>query len=226
VKIRVRHVYDFGPEGDAVGSDLVTPTGWDAARDIPGPFGLPDTREEWERLGATTANEQRAGELLSVVRTVGATAVCSHGVGTGLLEQALLRLAPDLRLTCTDFAPRAAERLRSLFPEAEVIRHDLARDPLPQADLHVMHRLDQELSDEQWRRVFAELQVPVVFVPSEILDLKTALQAILRRLRNRNATAAGLFRNEAALRSLWSDRFTDGPLAIGGLRGFLLRPRR
>ena len=225
MKLRVRHVYDFGPEGKAVGRNLVSPEAWDAARDIPGPFGLSETREEWERAGATEANRERAGELLAIVRSVGAEHVCSHGVGTGLLEQQLVRLAPDLRLTCTDFAPRSVERLCELFPEAEVIRHDLARDPLPRADLHVMHRLDQELTDLEWHAVFAQLDVPVVFVPSEILTFRRALATLARRWRHPGGSRAGVFRNEAALRSLWQPRFADRPLAIGGHRGFLLEPR-
>ena len=225
MKLKLRRVYDFGADAATVGRDLLSPEGWDAARDLEGPFGLPSTRAEWLAAAATPENAARAAELVALARSLGARRVCSHGVGTALLEQQAQRQAPELEWICTDFAPRTVERLRELFPEAEVVRHDLARDPLPQADLHLLHRLDQELADAQWRSVFARLDAPAAFVPSELLTLPQLGKELLRRVRHPRATSAGWFRSEDALRALWRDRFDDERIELGGLPGFLLRPR-
>lgn len=225
MKITVRRVYDFGGEATSVGADLLTPQAWDAARDSGGGFGLAASREEWEREGAAPANVARAREVLAVAHEVGAASLCSYGPGGALIEQQLHRLEPGLRITCADFAPRTVQRLRELFDEdVEVVVRDLGADgPLP-ADLHFMHRIDQELTAEQWHAVFAQIREPVLFVPSTVLTPATTAKEIVRRIRRRHATFAGWFRNEAALRALWGPWFDDGPVTIGGLQGFVLNP--
>lgn len=225
MRVTIRRVYDFGQDVGAIGFDLLTPRAWDAVRETDGPFALASSREEWERAGATTGNIERATQIVEVARDLHARSLCSYGVGGALLEQQIYRLMPELQLTCTDFAPRTAERVRMLFPEAEVASHDLAIDgPLP-ADLHLMHRLDQELSSEKWRWVFERTHNPILFVPSTILSPFGAGKELLRRVRRPKATSAGWFRNEPALRSLWSPWFDDHSATIGGLRGFVLVPR-
>ena len=168
---------------------------------------------------------ERARQILAIADGLGARSLCSYGVGGALIEQQIHRLDPDLRLVCTDFAPRTVSRLQLLFPEVEVVVHDLSRDgPLP-VGLHLMHRLDQELASEDWRRVFALVRGPVIFVPSTILGPLGLAKELVRRLRQPSATFAGWFRNEAALRALWAPWFDDDSVTIGGLRGFLLMPR-
>lgn len=226
MKITVRRVYDFGADARSVGPDLLTPGAWDAARDAGGGFGLAASREEWEREGAASANVARAREVLAVVHEIGATSLCSYGPGGALIEQQLHRLEPGLRITCADFAPRTVQRLRELFDEdVEVVVRDLGADGPLAADLHFMHRIDQELTQESWQRVFAGIGEPVLFVPSEVLTPINAAKEVVRRLVRRHATFAGWFRNEAALRALWSLWFDDRPVTIGGLRGFVLSPR-
>lgn len=226
MRLKVRHTYDFGAARAQVGRELVTPSGWDAARAVPGPFVLPETREEWERLADRDDLRRRAADVVGLARAVGADSLCSHGVGTATLELNVHRADPSLRLVCTDYAPRAVERLRSLFPEAEIVRRDLTAPEPPRAGLHLMHRLDAELSDEDWRRVFAGLPAPIVFVPNVLLDLKGALRELVRPvLRAGRVTRAGWFRNEAALRALWAASHHDRRVQVGDVPGFLLTPR-
>jgi hypothetical protein len=168
---------------------------------------------------------ERAREILAIAEELGARSLCSYGVGGALIEQQIHRLDPDLRLVCADFAPRAVARLQQLFPEVEVVLRDLSRDGPLAADLHLVHRLDQELSHEDWRGVFARVQGPVIFVPSAVLGPIGTAKELVRRFRHPSATFAGWFRNEAALRDLWSPWFDDQPVTIGGLTGFLLLPR-
>ena len=226
MKLVVPHYYDFGADRALIGSDLVRPDAWDALRSIPGPFALPETRSAWEALADRADLRQRARGIVAVTADRGARSLCSHGVGTAALELNIKRLAPELDLICTDYAPAAVERLRRLFPEADVLLHDLARDDPPHADLHLMHRLDAELSDDAWRRVLARLPEPVLFVPNVVLDLRRALRELARRvLHARRVTRAGSFRNEEALRALWHSSHSDLRVEVGGAPAFLLEPR-
>jgi hypothetical protein len=226
MKIRIRHTYDFGNAGPEIGDDLVTPAGWDAARMAPGPFALPATRAEWERLGEGNDLRRRADDIVALARELDARTLCSHGVGTAALELALHRADPSLHLVCTDYAPRTVERLRLVFPEAEIVLRDLEAPDPPRADLHLMHRLDAELGDDAWQHVLAGIREPILFVPNVLLDAKGALRELVRPfVRRGRVTRAGWFRNEAALRELWSQSHRDRRLEIGGAAAFLLEPR-
>jgi hypothetical protein len=222
MRLVVRHTYDFAADRSRIGSDLVSPEGWDAARETEGAFGLPTQRAAWERRAADPELRRRANDVVSVARELGASSLCSYGVGTALLELNILRAAPGLMLTCTDFAPRTVERLRGLFPESEIVHHDLLQDDPRPSDLHLLHRLDAELPDGDWRRVIARFHEPVLFVPNVLLNVPSALRELTRRIRRRNLTNAGWFRNEAALRSLWNSTHQDRRLTIGGAAAFLL----
>jgi hypothetical protein len=51
MRITVPHYFDFGADRELVGEDVVRPEAWDALRtQSDGPFALPATRAEWERV--------------------------------------------------------------------------------------------------------------------------------------------------------------------------------
>jgi hypothetical protein len=222
MRLTIPHYFDFGVDRDRVGRRLVQPGAWDAARDTDGPFGLPDTRAEWEAKAGDPALAERAQDIAAIFRRHGAKRVCSYGVGTGVLELGLSRAAPELELICTDYAPRTVERLRTLFPEARVVRHDLLADEPLDADFHLLHRVDTEFSDPQLRDVLARFQQPVLLVPGALLTWRLVLHELLVRLKRRRATRAGWLRSEAAFRPLWRGRFRARDVTVGSTRGFLL----
>lgn len=221
----MRHTYDFGTDRARIGRDLLLPDAWDAVRETQGPFALPASREEWERAGDLEDLRSRAESVVAVAHELGASSLASYGVGTALLELNVNRLAPGLRLTCTDYAPRSVKRLGSLFPEAHVVCHDFAREAPVEADLHLMHRLDAELCDEAWRTVFPRFREPILFVPNVVLDLSSGLRELGRRFRHRGLTRAGWFRNEVALRSLWASTHEDRRTLVGNQDAFVLTRR-
>lgn len=225
MRLTLRHTYDFGAEGGAVGDDLVRPEAWDAARDLAGPFALPATRMEWEARASSPELAARARGIAALTARLDAESVCSYGAGIGALELNLARLAPGLHLVCTDYAPRTVERLGALFREAEIVRHDLSRDDPLEADLHLLHRVDTELSDDEWRTVFPRFRTPALYVPAMLLTWRTAAKELARRVRLPQATRAGYVRTEDALRVLWRPSHRDERLAVGDLTGFLLIPR-
>jgi hypothetical protein len=168
----------------------------------------------------------RARDVAAIATRIGASSVCSYGVGTALLELNLLRAAPELELTCTDYAPLTVERLRTVFPEATVLLRDLTDPEPPSAELHLMHRLDAELDDRAWQRVFARLPATVLFVPNVVIDVPAAAREVARRvLRRGRLTHAGWFRNEAALRALWSETHRDQRVEVGTAQSYLLVAR-
>jgi hypothetical protein len=225
LRVKIRHVYDFGSARDAVGDDLAAPGAWDALRDVAGAFHLPERRADWEALAQAPGVVERATAVATLAREAGASSLASYGVGTGSLELQISQVDPALQLLCTDNAPRAVARLAELFPEATVVVHDLVAEPPLEADFHLMHRLDTELDDHAWRAVLARFEQPVLFVPSLVLDVVTAAKAVARRVLWRRSTKAGWFRNEAALRSLWAESHWDRPVDVGGARGFRLTRR-
>jgi hypothetical protein len=225
IPLTVPHHYDFGPERSRVGDNLVNPQSWDAIRQTDTPFGLPESRRAWEQAARGGDLPERAEIIGSVARRLGARSICSHGVGTALVEANLAWELPDTRLICTDFAPETVRRLSDLFPEADVRLHDLRSASPPEADLHLLHRVDTELSNAEWREVFGRLDRPVVVVVTQMLDIH-GLAAELRLSRARpRLTRAGWSRTGAAFRRLWRSTHRDEPLQVASLRGWLLTPR-
>jgi hypothetical protein len=225
MRITLARRFDFRGDAGSVGRDLVTPEGWDAARANVGGFQLPSTRAEWERLADAPELVARARAVAAVAERVGARTLCSHGVGAGALELAIQQAAPGLALTCTDYAPRATERLRQLFPEARVLLHDLAEDAPPDADLHLMYRVDTELDAETWQRVLARYERPVLFVPALLLGLERLAKELARLVVARGGTRAGWLRSRDALVDLWRRTHAHQELEVGDMTAFLLERR-
>jgi hypothetical protein len=205
-----------------VGRKLVNPESWDAVRETSSPFGLPQSREGWEAAALTPEFAARAEKIAELARELGAARICSYAVGPAFLELNLSTLLHDVELICTDYAPRTVERLSSLFPEAEVRLHDLWTAAPLDADLHLLHRVDTELANRKWRRVFPRFEKPVLVVAAHLLDWRALLRELSRVARRPCRTRAGYVRTEAALRRLWNPSHTDRPIAVGDLTGYLL----
>jgi hypothetical protein len=228
VRLTVRHVYDFGPDRQLVGGDLVRPDAWDSLRlRSTGPFALPPTRAEWEAQADTAGDlSERATALLQWVSDAGASSVASYGVGTAMLELHLHRLDQDLRLILTDYAPETVRRLSSLFDGVEIKQHDLLRDGPLGADLHLLHRVDSELSDQQWGELLGRFRAErVLVVATEVASLQRVLLELLHRARRPRASRAGWLRTRAAFEALWRSTHQARPMRIGDLSAWDLQPR-
>jgi hypothetical protein len=223
VKLTIRHRYSFDSGGDL--RELNTPAAWDEVRARGDIFGLRETRDRWvaevadhDELG------RRADAVVSVARAVRARSICSYGVGIALFEKRIADAAPDLELICTDFAPRAVERLAAHFPEARVVLHDLRVDAPLSADLHLFHRLDTEFSDDEWPELFARFRGPVLLLASELVGPRTITREFATLARHPRATKAGWIRTEDSLRALWSATHDDERVDAD-LPTYLLTPR-
>jgi hypothetical protein len=226
--LTVPHLIDLGADRRLVGRQLDA-AGWEALRSAPdGPYALPETRAAWTAAARQRVEIDRRMALLARwLEAQGAASVASYGVGAGLPELLLHLHAPHVRLTLTEHSPATVERLRALFPEGEVVHHDLLRDPPLAADVHLLHRVDSELTRREWHRVlrrFADARI--VFVATEVYAWRR-LPADLRQLwARRGWTRSGWQRTRGALRALWRPTHREAPLDLGDLEAWVLEPRR
>jgi hypothetical protein len=228
VRLTVRHAFDFGADRGLVGNDLVRPEAWDALRlQTSGPFGLPADRLVWEAQADAAAHlAQRAIALLQWIRSAGASSVASYGVGTAMLELHLHRLDRDMRLSLTDYAPETVRRLGSLFQDVEIVHHDLLRDGPLDVDLHVLHRVDSELSDRQWRELLGRFRASrMLVIATEVASVRRVLLELAFRASRRRASRAGWLRTRAAFEALWPPTHSAQLTRIADLWAWDLTPR-
>jgi len=177
-------------------------------------------------LAVTAILAQISREISELLDRLNVRTLASYGVGGAVVELWLHRLSPERRLRLTDYAPETVERLRELFHEAEVVRHDLLTDAPLEADLHLFHRIDTELTNAEWREVLGRFaQDTVLVVATEIADASRILREQLGRLRTRGLTRAGWLRNREAFEALWRPTHDAAPLRFNDLDGWLLEPR-
>lgn len=230
MRVTLPHYFDFGADRGLVGEELVRPEAWDALRTkTDGPFALPGTREEWERAADERPDiRDRARAIDEVLERRGVRRLASYGVGGASLECWLHRISPERELVLTEYAPTTLERLRSVFPEVEIRRHDFLTDPPLDADLHLFHRIDTELSNRDWQRVFDRFRTePALVVATEVATSERLL-AVLKALpghRRRGATHAGVIRNAGAFESLWRKTHTGRRMTLNDLEAWELEPR-
>jgi hypothetical protein len=230
LRLTLRHYYDFGSDRAVVGADLVTPEAWDGLRTrTSSAFSIPSTRAEFVRAAERNHDlDARAREIDAWFDKRGSNVVASYGVGGAALEWWLATLRPDRKLLVTEYGEATVERLAEVFPEAEVRYHDLRQDaPLP-ADVHLFHRIETELGDDEWRDVFGRFErAHILFVAAGFLDLR-ALLSELRNwpvLKGRRVTSAGFIRTRAAVEVLWRPTHSAQPLRMHDLDAWALTPR-
>jgi hypothetical protein len=207
----MRHSYDFSDIAD-VGDEL-DEGGWDKLRRSASIFG------QWEPTGEQLdAVRPRVEAVVAIAAALNARRVCSYAVGGGLIERELVN-APGIELTCTEYAPETVARLGTIFPR--VTLHDLRDGPLTGFDLHVLHRVDTELSNRDWRAYVEAIAEPHLFAVSEYLDAGGLRREL--SLRRRRATKAGWLRTESAFRRLLPKHAER--VSIGDLDGYLVTSR-
>jgi hypothetical protein len=223
VRLTVPQRFDFG---DAVAGGAVSRAAvWDSLR-LGGsnPFALAPSRDELDRRAASDPLlRERARDVARAAERLGARRLASYGVGVGGLEALLER--EGVEVTLTEYAPRTVERLRVLFPEARIELHDLIVDgPLGDVDVHLFHRIDTELSDEQWHVVFRRFTgVPVIFVAAGLATPRSLARQVLLRLRRRG-TPTGWIRTRDSLRALWAETHEAHHTPFAELPGWVLLP--
>jgi hypothetical protein len=230
LKLTLRHYYDFGADRDVVGDNLVDPKAWDGLRtQTDGGFSMPSTRDEFIRAAeGRTDIAARATAVDVWLEQQEARTVASYGVGSAALEWCLHGLRPERTLIVTDYGKKTVQRLSKLFPEAEPRLHNLLRDEPLFADAHLFHRIDTELDERDWRRVYTRFaDASILVVATQVLDLKRILIEVKVRpgLRRRGASRAGYIRTRAAFEALWQPTHVAQHLRMHDLEAWALVPR-
>jgi hypothetical protein len=225
----MRHYFDFGPDRTIVGDDLALPASWDALRmRTIGPFSMPATLAELERTAREDPDlAERASAIDRVLEAEQVKTLASYGVGAGMLEFWLQRLRPDRRLLLTDYAPQTVEGLRRLFPDSDVRAHHLSRDLPLEADAHLLHRVDTELDNREWRDLLRRFAgETLVVVATEVATLPRLVAELVGRVRRRGLTRAGWLRTRDAFEALWLPTHEAAALRLHDLDGWILEPRQ
>jgi hypothetical protein len=229
MRITMRHYFDFGPERALVGDDLARAESWDALRvQSSGPFAMPETRAALERAADEQPSlAERARAIDTQLERLGVGTLASYGAGAGVLEIWLERLRSDRRLLLTDYAPQTVERLRTLFPAADVREYDLLREPPLDADAHLLHRVDTELTNDEWRELLRRFaDEALVVVATEVATLPRLGAELLGRVRRRGLSRAGWLRTRDAFEALWEPTHDALTVDFYDLAGWVLEPRR
>jgi hypothetical protein len=223
MQLTIRH---YSPLDVPLSGPLRSTDAWEELRESEGAFGLPKDAAVWRERAAKAGMERRADAIVSL----GYNSITSHGVGCGWLEYALS--SRGVRLTCTELAPTSLATLAGHFTECSDFRLFNITDqqwPNPD-DLHLLHRLDAEATDDEWRSIFANMEqsgiTKFVFVPSEVLTPGTLARYLAVQLKSvllrRKLTFCGWFRSEAAFRKLFPAGWTVEKMEFAGLVGFIL----
>jgi hypothetical protein len=232
----IKHYFDFGNIGESVGDTLSSPQAWDVVRTNgeETPFYLPLRRREWiERCFQQTDLVLRAREILNIFADLGVRRIFSAGVGCAWLEYNLKHLSNDLNIVCGDYAPNTVARLRNVADEFDdIIQFDMATSEWPNGyDLFLLHRIDMELSNDVWERVFERMSSAdakyILFIPCGMLTLKSLAIELTTRVRAamlRNQTVfSGYWRTRETFQALWEAHYDErGAVSINDLPGFIL----
>jgi len=220
------HYFDFGQDKGVIGDNLLRPDAWDALRTrTSGPFMLPSSRADWEKVLDTQPDiEERSRAICRWLDNEGAHSVASYGVGGASLEGWMNRLHPELRLVIGEYAPATVEKLRHVFPEAEVHQQDLLLDDPFETDHHLLHRVDTDFTNEQWKEILARFaREKVLVVVSTILDWSQVMTE--NAVRDRGGTFCGTLRNRRAFEALWRPTHRATQMQFHDLQAWSLEPR-
>jgi hypothetical protein len=227
LRITVRHRFDFGGDRAVVGDDLVRPEAWDALRtQTTGAFAIASSREELEaQADARPEIGERTRQIDEWLRGRGVRTLASYGVGAAVVEAWLRRHDQSRRIVATDYGQDTLATLRRIFPEIDARRHDLRSDGPLEADLHLFHRIDTELSNRQFAQVLCRFaHVPILVVATEVHDLASAWNEVRKGLLP-GSSRAGWARNRQAFEALWRRTHDAQPLSFHDLDAWVLEPR-
>jgi hypothetical protein len=228
IRLTVPHWYGFAPGVATSRSAVLTDEEWDRLRESDAAFGFGASREEWmSKARSNTRLVERARAMARLLESGGATHLVSVGVGTGLFEFLLKSEMPHLALRCGDWSPESLRLLRERFQECESIeRMDLrlpiwARDP---DEVVLLNRVDMELTDAEWRRVFRQLAGAgtrrILLVPCGLLNgnsFMSEIRALLVSVRERRQIArSGFLRTQGRLLDLLADSYVRRDILTAG----------
>jgi hypothetical protein len=230
MKLTIKYYAEF----PNIKGSLLSKESWDSVR-LNGEsyLSFPVNRDAWLQRCADPELVQRAEGIIKLCQELPLTRIFSVGVGCGYLECNLKLLAPRVHLTCSEYASKTVEKLREYFPECDSIQvFDMSGEwKASKNTLYVLHRVDTEFTDLQWKSIFRNMSNSgveyILFVPSHFLTPAMALRRKLgymaMLLRLKKPVIAGYSRTKGSFESLWLSHYRlVKEVPIGNLIGFLL----
>lgn len=195
MKYSIKH-YGSLPEKvqDKIGNSLLTPEAWDLLRtqDESGFYGLKDDRGWFLDVCKRSSNDPILIELEKLLSERTIKKLFSVGVGRAVLEYNIKSKNDKLEIICSDYTPKAINRLANLFPECnETILFDILKGNWKKYNQYtiLMNRISTEFNELQWRDIFKSMyegQIEsIIFVPTEDLSVRLAIKERLINLRER-----------------------------------------
>jgi len=246
--IRHFHLFDVSVSKKEFSEEkLDSAESWDMLRMREPLFSIPDTREEWVTVSELAKRKdgqdgrliERGQDIAAFFKEQRITSVFAVGSGGAGLEYQIKKAYPGLRLVCSDFAPKTVLLLKKVFDEAEeVIRFDILHDEwTPITDRTdagttacLIYRLDAQLTDREWREVFARMAARgvrhVLYIPTGFLTLYDLLYRLRSRLKwwlaGKESVFSGYLRTKMTFHSFWKSHFSEQERVLGGMCGFWL----
>ena len=239
MRLTIKHYFDFQEQSTQIGKRLDNSLSWDILRVESGAgseFFIPADRLSWEKK--CLQNEKlktHAEDIVRIIQHQKFQRVNSFGVGDAFLEYWIKRKLPGIFLQCSDYTPKAIDRLKTIFTGAdEIISFDMLKDPWSNdgfSCLYLFYRIDTAFDDQQWKDIFANLskhQIKnILFVPGEFLTiqrfLRQKIKLLLYTMLLKKNTFAGYLRNKEQMETLFSENYEIRKTArIGDITGYLL----
>jgi hypothetical protein len=235
IRLTVPHWYGFAPGVVTSRSAVLTDDEWDRLRESDAAFGFGTSRDEWMAKARSTAGlTERAHALARLLARWNATHVVSVGVGTGLFEFLVKTETPAIVMRCGDWSSQSLALLRERFLECDSIERMDLRDPtwaVRPGEVVLLNRVDMELTDGEWRRLFGQLAATgvrhIVLIPCGLLNAAAALSELSGLLagirRRRQIARSGFLRTPSRMRELFGEGYErqetvkSGDLEIWGL---------
>ena len=239
--LTIKHFYPLSRSLDSRES-------WDILRQSHPHFSISPEREEWLKAAEGEVKKdgqdggfiQRAKDVVSVIDKLGAASVFSVGVGGAGLEYQIKKMRPNIKLVCSEYSRVAVERLTKVFKEADtVVLFDMKDGDWYQTldevgnrrQLYLMYRIDIELNNSEFRRIFENMNEAgvqdILIIICGHLTLRGLFNRLFQRLKwkieNTPYAFAGYLRTSRTFPRFWKNLYTSKELEFGGLKGFLLR---
>ena len=216
-----------------LGVSLNTAEGWGIVRlsDTSSPYTISSNRETWIKDASRSFAKNIGYDIADFLRTANKTAAISIGVGCGFNEYNMLLSYPSLDLTCTEFSEAILRRLQSVFEECTQYRVlDMRRDPIPRLNdgIAILCRVDNELSHDEWVRVFEQSQSDEILLVccGEISIWRALCQIKDNFFKFKKGSFAGYKRTKTAIEALYSKSYDClQKIEIGSLPAYWLRKK-
>jgi len=219
IKLTLQHWYGFTDGVRLVPAGPLTEEEWERLRERDTAFGFGSSREEWIALArSNTGIVERAAAVADLLEDWQTKRVVSVGVGTGIFEFLLKNSTPDLKIRSGDWGDESLRVLQERLGEGESVERMDLRQPTWCRDTEesvLLNRVDMELSDSDWHRVFADLArrgaKRIVWIPCGLLtpgSAATEIRGVLAGLATRrHLHRSGYLRTPARMVELFSDHY-------------------